>query len=519
MFTSMLFLFASAQADDLTPTKAEDLNLYELARAMSIDLRGTVLTPSEIEAIEQSGSIENSLLDSWMQTTAFEEQVIAHHRFLFWNNVSFDVNDNTRILRGFSRFGGLFGYNRWYSYYRSGVLREMHHTQCSDYEADVNALNQPQSWIIRDNYGNEAETGWKDEGYVWVTPWWDMENPLKVCAFDAQLTEISSTGTDCSTSEAKYDSECGCGENLIWCSIDEQEDKVEASLSDALSERVRLVLQNQQPYSALLTESTVIVNGAIVGWYKNRSNFSSSLRSPIPLEDLPELTPEQEDTWVSIPVEEHYAGVLTEPGWLLRHQTDRGRASRFYSAFLCREFQSPPGGIKELVEDNPTPDLSRKPVCKDCHVLLEPWAAYWGRWSQASANYNTEEDFPTFSDECNDCAPGCGNAYCKLNYLLKSTHPHQDDYIGWYKPYLYLGVDDVDNPIIGPKKWVDEIISDGNFAQCASQNAATWLLGWSNDQIEYDWVQQWAADFEASGLDYRTLILSIVTSPVYARSK
>ena len=171
-----------------------------------------------------------------------------------------------------------------------------------------------------------------------------------------------------------------------------------------------------------------------------------------------------------------------------------------------------------MVEDNPTPDLSRKPVCKDCHVLLEPWSAYWGRWSQAGGTYNTEEDFPTYSEDCEECE-ACTYSYCKSNYLLRSTHPHQDAFLFWYKPYLYLGTDDVENPTIGPRKWVEEIVADGRFAQCASQKAAIWLMGWSSDEIDYDWVQQWSADFEASGLDYRALIRSIITSPVYARSK
>ena len=202
----------------------------------------------------------------------------------------------------------------------------------------------------------------------------------------------------------------------------------------------------------------------------------------------------------------------------MRHQRSR-QSEPILFCLLCREFQSPSGGIKEIIEENPTPDLSRKPVCKDCHVLLEPWAAYWGRWQQAGALYRTEYAFPTFSDTCNDCAPGCGQAYCKLNYILDSNHPHQDDYIGWYKPYAFLNGDDVDNPSIGPKKWAEEIVADGRFAQCASKNAATWLMGWSPEEINYDLVQEWAAEFNASGLDYKQLIRSIVMSPTYARSK
>ena len=108
---------------------------------------------------------------------------------------------------------------------------------------------------------------------------------------------------------------------------------------------------------------------------------------------------------------------------------------------------------------------------------------------------------------------------CKFNYLLDSSHPHQDDFVGLFNPYVYLMGDDADNPDIGPKEWANEIVSDGRFAQCASQNAAMWLMGWSTDEVNSEWVSAWADDFEASGLDYRALIRSIVTSPVYGRSK
>ena len=126
-------------------------------------------------------------------------------------------------------------------------------------------------------------------------------------------------------------------------------------LSDALSAHVRSVLQDEAPYSDILTESKVMMNGPLVEFYQNRSSFSTAIVSPVSLDQLPQMSAQEVDTWVSIPLDDHYAGVLTEPGWLLRHQTDRGRASRFYSAFLCREFQTPTGGIQELIEDNPTP--------------------------------------------------------------------------------------------------------------------------------------------------------------------
>ena len=79
--------------------------------------------------------------------------------------------------------------------------------------------------------------------------------------------------------------------------------------------------------------------------------------------------------------------------------------------------------------------------------------------------------------------------------------------------------EDRDNPTIGPKKWAQEIIDDGRYARCASQNAAQWLMGWTANEIQYEKVQEWADAFTASGLDYRVLLRSIITDPIYRRSK
>ena len=106
---------------------------------------------------------------------------------------------------------------------------------------------------------------------MWVTPWWDLNHPIKVCAFDAQLTEVSASGVDCSTADGRTDPECGCGENLKWCSSTTVQKTMQAALSDALSERVRIVLQDDRTYSDIITSSTVMMNGPMVDWYINRA--------------------------------------------------------------------------------------------------------------------------------------------------------------------------------------------------------------------------------------------------------
>ena len=51
------------------------------------------------------------------------------------------------------------------------------------------------------------------------------------------------------------------------------------------------------------------------------------------------------DNWVLIQLDEEHAGVLTRPAYLIRFQTNRGRADRFYTNFLCQPFEPPEEGL------------------------------------------------------------------------------------------------------------------------------------------------------------------------------
>lgn len=498
---------SGVQASELTPHDAQERSPLAHARAVSLDLRGTILTPDELDAVEDAGDLDDEMLDAWLQSDEFAEQAARHHKSLFLNNVLFNL-DPKRTLRDY----GQFGFGIWYSYELASIHRDQPMTNCTDYDADVNDLNQPRSWRTLWNGG-------RDEGAVDVQPWWDMDATIRVCAYDAQLTEVSSEGNDCSTLAGQADRDCGCGPNLVWCSTAEQQARVNAGLSDAISQRVRDVVSDEQPYSALLTDASVYLNGPLVDYYRNRVAFSDTLTLPVPLAELPDLSSDADDTWVEVSVGEEHAGVLTEPGWLLRHQTNRGRANRFFTEFLCGEFIPPEGGIVEIAEENPTPDLSQKPVCMDCHTVLEPWAAYWGRWQEVGANHYDAATYPAYSDECADCAPYCQDAYCRLNYLTRVRHPHEESYVGTFNPYVFLVGDAEDHPGIGPALWAEQITTDGRLARCAAEKAAIWMLGQPEAEIDPALIDGWAEDFTTSGLSYPALIKAIVTSPVYRRAK
>lgn len=504
---ALLAALPSAAASELTPYLAPQLTPLEHARAVSLDVRGLPLSLEDISHVEASGGLDEATLDAWLNSDDFVEQVVRHHKGLFLNNVVFDL-DPFRRLRDY----GQFGFGVWYVYYLAPTHRGAAMTNCTDYDADVNELNQPQSWLFHPNGG-------RDEGAVDVNPWWDMDSTIRVCAYDAQLTEVSEAGNDCSTLAGQADIDCGCGPNLIWCANDSSQRDVLDSLSEAVSQRVRDVTRDDQPYSDILTTPSVYLNGPLVNYYRHRVSFSNTLSSPVAAEDLPELMPDDRGSWVEVDVGDQYAGALTEPGWLLRHQTNRGRANRFFSEFLCGEFLPPESGIMEIAEEHPTPDLSRKPVCMSCHTVLEPWAAYWGRWQQVGASYYDEVEWPTYSEECASCAPYCSDAKCRLEYMTRPEHPHEDAFVGYFNPYVFLIGDAVDHPGLGPALWADGIAEDGRLARCAAEKAAIWLLGQREEDISPELIDGWAEDFTDSGMSYRSLIRSIVTSPAYGRAK
>ena len=56
---------------------------------------------------------------------------------------------------------------------------------------------------------------------------------------------------------------------------------------------------------------------------------------------------------------------------------------------------------------------------------------------------------------------------------------------------------------------------DGRLPQCVARTTASWLLGRTPGDAEQDWVDGLAADFAATGFDYKALVRSIVTDDRY----
>ena len=493
-------LLLMGMGDPWEDASTQDILGY--ARAVSLDLRGTVPTPEELVLIENEGDIPEDLLNDWLDSEAFEQQVIEQHRELFWNTLSINLLNRRRL----SRRDGIY-FNSQRSRYHRGIRN----THCGDFEANVNDLNQPLTWITN-------EDGSISEGWVWVTPYWDVNTPIKVCAFDAQLTENSTAEIACSTEEAHQLSDCGCGSNLNWCFTTSQENEIERALERDIDERVRHMLQSDGSYIELLFDQRMYINGASTHFFRHIAQFNSaSYESPIPIEALPELD-YSDQNWTEILLSEEHAGVLTSPGWLLRHQTNRGRANRFYSAFLCKEFVPPDGGISGLSGNaNPTPNLILREGCAGCHARLEPWAAYWSRWSEASMTYQHPDEYPAYLEECAQCnVTNSCSKHCRDHYLIEQTHPDESPYLGWLNTYAFLTEEKREHPDFGPTGWVNQAANDHSFTTCSVQNASHWLLNWDDPNEEA--LAQWTSNFSAE-LRYKEMITLIVRSPEYWRGE
>lgn len=519
MIAALLLAFASVGVADEIPLPTCDaepvLDGHAYLRALSLDLRGTVPTREEYALLED-GVVPDTVIDAWLDSEGFVDRVIRHHDSLLWPNVG-----DIRLLSNRQRMIRKNGIHYRYLVapnYRGGPV------YCGDFEASYDKDGGLITTVDQD--------GHIQEGWTWVAPYWDPENPIKVCAFEAQEAEVSPWGTACDTYDSRYDPYCGCGPNLQWCDTPElghvQEDGYVAPVHRSIAQDARLrigkVIREGASYLEILTGRTAFVNGPLVHFYKNNVRTPAHVRfNEIPVDDklLPELAFTDEDTWVEVQLGEENAGVLTSPLYLMKFQTRRARANRFYNAFLCQPFQPPDGGIPGVDSADPTLDLTQREGCQYCHAILEPAGAHWGRWGEYGVGYLNAESYPTYSEECAWCAAtgeSCSTA-CSEYYVTSALTSEEDPYLGVLKAYEFLEDRHKTHPEQGPKLLVHQGVVDGRLPQCVASNTATWLLGREPHDHESDWLDTLAGTFIDSGFRYDALVKAIVTSDNYRRAR
>lgn len=482
----------------------------EYLRAVSLDIQGVPPSEDDYERIA-AGETTEDLLDEWLEQPAFTERVVRHHRSLVWPNVS-----DIRLMSNRQRLAYKDGL--YYRYlvapnYRGGPVH------CGDFPAEWDADGE---LIV-----HEMEDGTLREGWVEVNPYWAPDKTIKVCAFEAQEARVSPLGTPCDGYDSRYDPYCGCGPNLAWCdtfTLGHVQDygvqaPVHKAIAGDLEHRVANVIDNDLSYLELLTGRTAFVNGPLVHFYKYQVHAPAHVRfNEVPVDPalLPELAFTDTDTWVPVELGPEQSGILTSPAYLMKFQTRRARANRFFNAFLCQPFQPPDGGIE--LSDSATNNLAQRDGCDYCHALLEPAGAHWGRWGEYGAGYlDANQGFPRYSEECAWCAEtgaSC-SAECVKYYEVDPATAEEDPYVGWMQSYMYLEDRYYHHIEQGPKALVAQTVADGRLPTCVARTTAGWLLGREVNEHEEAWVDDLAADFVTEGFQYKELVRDIVTSPSY----
>ena len=472
-------------------------------RSLTLDLAGRLPMDAEYERVNVEGGVSDAFINELLNNGDFAIQATRFHGQFLWNNLS-----TINLTAGSFRLGRAAGNLHW----RRQAARAYR-------GADVPCLDEPARF---DGSGRPVQNEDGQEGFVEVNPYWLPEGEMiKVCAFDAQETSVSSTGTVCNRRGANNDAECGCGPNLTWCAVNESNRAVTASMTESLSRFVQSVFERHEPYSALFDSRRGFMNGPLSHFYR----YMTDITAGVTFEPLPvnlDLTPEihflDADGWTEYLLPEAHAGLLTHPAFLLRFQTNRARANRFYDAFLCDGFQAPEGGLPVAdTGDALNPDLQQRTGCQYCHARLEPAAAHWGRWSEQGVGYLDAENFPQERSDCVRCAQsnqGC-NAECRNFYHISSLSPEDFPYLGQLHAYRFLDENKHENVTQGPKRLAYHGIESNRLPHCIAGRTAEWLLGRSISNDEEDWLAQITREFVWSDLNFRALVKSIVSSQTY----
>ena len=514
------------------------LDKYSYLRALSLDIRGVTPTPSEYEGLAASEDVPLSLIDEWLDTADFGEQIARLHRSVLWNRVRASrlIHRNAKLILN---WGSQISSPGLFILSRTELLRGGP-TVCLDKPAEFD----PDTGAPI--YEWDSGTGSWREGWVEVAPYWAPDTTVKVCAGDAQTALFTPDGVSCKSRAGMARAECGCGPNLNWCATNEEAALIRESLGHALDVRIEQLIADKAPYTDLFTTNVSYFNGPMIHYWRHLyQRYNDLVVEPTPVPDymLPENVPfSAADTWIPIQLGSQHAGVLTSPTYLLRHTSDRRRARRFIEGLLC-EPMILPEGVSLQAEGVPDPDVSKQPGCKYCHAILEPVARHWGRWSEFGAAYLSPETHPPCRSDCEECGKfgGCSTD-CRANYVIQGQLTKELLYMGWLTPYKYV----VDPELIyevkaieletkvpcdptlvnaamepsvetGPILLVQQAIFDGRLAKCTARHVLTWLMGREPLEEESAWTETLGGIFQASNFDLATLVKAIVTDERYRR--
>ena len=520
---------AHAGDDECAPTR--EVDPLRLLRQASLDLRGTIPTFDEYEAVRDAAdpaAEAEQRIDDMLASEAWYGQVREYHRGLLWSSIDESILDNIfqpgRRIRVTGQ--GLWRVppaGRWFRGSNTVVCLDEEQTE---FDADgrpvpMNTYEDP----VCDGPG--ADGTCTQEGFVWVEPYWAPGTEVKVCAFDAQTFALGENGVPCADYHTN-DTWCGCGENLELCGPDQ--DGADVPFRDALAEEPLRIFENvvraDLPYVEAFTTDLTWMNGTLTHYYRHLVGMLNQNQGGAAYDtamgELPDLAYGEDDVWVPVDREGAHAGVLTTYGFLGRFASNRGRANRFFTAFYCDPFVPPEDGLPPQEED-PDPNLRVRNGCDGCHAELEPAAAHWGRWRTGGTYGLLRPELLSFEapDELCLCGEGTDRPNCNLtcrSYYVTADNSHPDEYElygGLPLTTAWADPTELHNADVGPDLLVETPEQKRQIAQCMVRTMAEHLLAHELDEDDLPWVVEHTDALEADGYRFAGMVSRMVADDRY----
>lgn len=542
-------VFAQTNLEPTCVDEARPLPPQRLLRRLSLDLRGRAPTVAEILAQSGRDSVSEATVQSFLDSDDFVGVMRQHHASLLWPNIDqIELVPETHILYPYPIGEGDLVY---FSAVRAAFVRAVGSTNIF-----VPCLPEPARFdddgqLILEPVVVGDEVVAYQEGYVEVSPYWAPETTIKVCALDAL---DAPTGTVCpgpterypfsETICAQFDGfaglvsapfrntqtscdgplsilapECGCGPDLRYCVTPETNAEIRASLLEQALRIVDHVIARDEPYEQILLTKDIEFNGPVVHYLNHMSRLSFDTYARIDSTAPPPPLSYADRRWVPVSRTGRHAGVLTSPGYLLKFQTGRQRAHRFYNAFECASF-IPNGPLPSPFEPcSQREDLTQRCGCDACHQTLEPMAAHWGRYAEYGFGHLSEAEYPfVVDDRCTPPVRGVEQLFECFRFYELEPVGQEEPYFGFLLPYVFRTLDERQNIEQGPAKLVQDSLTSGRLDRCTVRRMWTHFMR-REPNLDEDGseIPQLTADYVAAGRSLKSLVSAIVRHPAYGR--
>ncbi|MCH9680293.1 MAG: hypothetical protein K0V04_02575 [Deltaproteobacteria bacterium] len=522
---------APASTDAASPAycaPTAEMDPLQLLRQSSLDLRGRVPAFEEYEQVRDAADPQaevETLVAQMLESEEFFTTIRDYHQGLIWGTLDDSIltslfASQRRLRRNGADTWRLTNMRRQY---RGNFI------DCLDEpQVEFDAQGRPVPISVYQDPACDDGTC-QQEGYVMVAPYWDPDNPIQVCAFDAQEALLGESGVECSVYHPN-DEECGCGPELTWCGPDSAgtpNQLIRDSLAQEPARIFEWVVRQGASYLDAFSTRMTFMNGPVAHYYRHNTGTTAiTLGGAVAYEpavgSVPDLQYGDTDNWVGVEREAPHGGAFTTLGYLIRFASNRSRANRFYTAFYCDPFVPSEDGLPPE-GDNPSPNLRERAGCADCHQSLEPAAAHWARWRTGGTyGFFSPEEF-SFEEPRTDCVCGPSeglnncSAYCSTYFVTADNSSDEEFglYAGLPQSGSWLEGQDPQNVEAGPAALVDSPEERAQVAQCAVRNLSEHLLGRELGTDDFVWLDGHSQAFADSGYDYAALVRRLVTDERY----